>query len=95
MQISAHIRTVIETLSLLSNIAQTKLTAFTPDQQLEQTMPKTQFFNQLGAQAVKRLPLRQFSPLLVVMVGLPGRGKSHLAKRLSRYMNFTGYVTQG
>ena len=46
------------------------------------------------AQALKRTSLRQFSPLLVAMVGLPGRGKSLLARRLSRYLNFTGDNTK-
>lgn len=48
-----------------------------------------------GAQAVKRLPLRQFAPLLIAMVGLPGRGKSLLARRLARYLNYTGDTTKG
>ncbi|CAG9773856.1 unnamed protein product [Ceutorhynchus assimilis] len=43
-----------------------------------------------GGAAPKRGPLKQFSPLLVAMVGLPGRGKSLLAKRLCRYLNYTG-----
>nr|XP_023019918.1 6-phosphofructo-2-kinase/fructose-2,6-bisphosphatase-like [Leptinotarsa decemlineata] len=47
-----------------------------------------------GAQAAKRSPLRQFGPLLVAMVGLPGRGKSLLARRLSRYLNYTGEKTR-
>ncbi|XP_045478320.1 6-phosphofructo-2-kinase/fructose-2,6-bisphosphatase-like isoform X2 [Harmonia axyridis] len=48
-----------------------------------------------GAQKTCKKPLlRQFSPLLVAMVGLPGRGKSILAKRLERYMNFTGDNTK-
>ncbi|XP_019872255.1 6-phosphofructo-2-kinase/fructose-2,6-bisphosphatase isoform X2 [Aethina tumida] len=47
-----------------------------------------------GAQAPRKPALRQFAPLLVAMVGLPGRGKSLLAKRLSRYLNFTGDSTR-
>lgn len=48
-----------------------------------------------GAEAVRKsTPLRQFAPLLVAMVGLPGRGKSLLAKRLSRYLNYTGDTTK-
>ncbi|KAJ8981756.1 hypothetical protein NQ317_004936 [Molorchus minor] len=47
-----------------------------------------------GAQAPRRCPLRQFGPLLVAMVGLPGRGKSLLAKRLSRYLNYSGDNTK-
>ncbi|CAG9839675.1 unnamed protein product [Diabrotica balteata] len=47
-----------------------------------------------GAQAPKSKLLRQFGPLLVAMVGLPGRGKSLLARRLSRYLNFTGDNTK-
>lgn len=37
-----------------------------------------------------RPKLRQFSPLLVAFVGLPGRGKSLLAGRLARYLNYIG-----
>ncbi|CAG9862888.1 unnamed protein product [Phyllotreta striolata] len=47
-----------------------------------------------GAQAPRRTTLRQFAPLLVAMVGLPGRGKSLLTKRISRYMNYTGDNTR-
>ncbi|XP_044759549.1 6-phosphofructo-2-kinase/fructose-2,6-bisphosphatase-like [Coccinella septempunctata] len=48
-----------------------------------------------GTQKTYRKPLlRQFSPLMVAMVGLPGRGKSILAKRLERYMNYTGDITK-
>ncbi|KRT82438.1 hypothetical protein AMK59_4315, partial [Oryctes borbonicus] len=42
----------------------------------------------------KKPALRQYAPLLVAMVGLPGRGKSLLAHRLGRYLNFTGDVTK-
>lgn len=38
---------------------------------------------------------RLFAPLLVATVGLPGRGKSLLARRLCRYLNFTGDVCKG
>lgn len=48
-----------------------------------------------GAQAPKKSSLKQFAPLLVAMVGLPGRGKSLLAKRLARYLNYTGDRTRG
>ncbi|XP_060521655.1 6-phosphofructo-2-kinase/fructose-2,6-bisphosphatase-like [Cylas formicarius] len=41
------------------------------------------------AAGTKKSTLRQFAPLLVAMVGLPGRGKSLLAKRLMRYLNYT------
>lgn len=37
----------------------------------------------------------QFAPLLVATIGLPGRGKSLLARRLCRYLNFTGDVSKG
>lgn len=54
------------------------------------------FLNAGGPQMTCRKPLlRQFSPLMVAMVGLPGRGKSILAKRLERYMNYTGDTTKG
>ena len=31
--------------------------------------------------------------LILVMVGLPGRGKSFIAHKLSRFLNWTGYQT--
>lgn len=43
-----------------------------------------------SAPAPKKGALMQFSPLLIAMVGLPGRGKSLLGKRLCRYLNYTG-----
>ncbi|XP_030750065.1 6-phosphofructo-2-kinase/fructose-2,6-bisphosphatase-like [Sitophilus oryzae] len=43
-----------------------------------------------SATAPRRGFPNQFNPLLVAMVGLPGRGKSLLAKRLTRYLNYTG-----
>lgn len=43
----------------------------------------------------KKGVLKQFSPLLVAMVGLPGRGKSLLAKRLCRYLNYAGDTCKG
>ncbi|KAF7286827.1 hypothetical protein GWI33_003884 [Rhynchophorus ferrugineus] len=49
-------------------------------------------FEAKGAQsapAPRRGALNQFNPLLVAMVGLPGRGKSLLAKRLCRFLNYT------
>ncbi|GLV41683.1 6-phosphofructo-2-kinase [Carabus blaptoides fortunei] len=45
-------------------------------------------------QGVMRPKLRQFAPLLVALVGLPGRGKSLLAHRLARYLNFVGEDTK-
>lgn len=50
--------------------------------------------NKGQVQAAKRTPLRQLSPLLIAMVGLPGRGKSLLARRLSRYLKYTGDTTK-
>ena len=32
--------------------------------------------------------------LILVMVGLPGRGKSFIAHKLSRFLNWTGYQTE-
>lgn len=55
---------------------------------------RSRLFRISGAHASRRSPLRQFSPLLVAMIGLPGRGKSLLAKRLSKYLNYTGDETK-
>ncbi|KAL3273128.1 hypothetical protein HHI36_014582 [Cryptolaemus montrouzieri] len=61
----------------------------------ERFQHKRVFLHTGGAQKMCRKPLlRQFSPLMVAMVGLPGRGKSILAKRLARYMNYTGDTTK-
>ena len=44
---------------------------------------------------IRRGPMAMsLAPLLVAMVGLPGRGKSILAKRLCRYLNYTGDVSK-
>lgn len=37
----------------------------------------------------------QFSPLLVALVGLPARGKTHVAHRLARHLNWNGESTKG
>ena len=34
-------------------------------------------------------------PLAIVMVGLPARGKTYIAKKLTRYLNWVGYDTKG
>jgi len=35
------------------------------------------------------------APCAVVMVGLPARGKTYMAKKLARYLNWVGLETQG
>lgn len=35
------------------------------------------------------------SPTLIVMVGLPARGKTYISKKLSRYLNWIGVPTKG
>lgn len=36
-----------------------------------------------------------FVPLVVVLVGLPARGKTVLAHKLERYLNWNGHQTRG
>ncbi|CAH2984001.1 unnamed protein product [Chilo suppressalis] len=38
--------------------------------------------------------ISHFAPLLIALVGLPARGKSHLAHRLSRHLNWNGESTK-
>lgn len=38
---------------------------------------------------------RQFGPLVVVFVGLPGRGKTVLAHKLERYLTWTNKKAKG
>jgi len=35
------------------------------------------------------------APCAVVMVGLPARGKTYMAKKLTRYLNWVGLDTRG
>lgn len=46
------------------------------------------------AQNPRNPTTRHFAPLLVAIVGLPGRGKSLLSRRLARYLNYTHDTTK-
>lgn len=35
------------------------------------------------------------TPHIIAMVGLPARGKTYIAKKLSRYLNWIGINTRG
>lgn len=35
------------------------------------------------------------APCVIVMVGLPARGKTYMAKKLTRYLNWIGIHTKG
>ncbi|CDQ88242.1 unnamed protein product [Oncorhynchus mykiss] len=35
------------------------------------------------------------SPTMIVMVGLPARGKTYISKKLTRYLNWIGVPTKG
>ncbi|XP_046969157.1 6-phosphofructo-2-kinase/fructose-2,6-bisphosphatase-like isoform X1 [Vanessa cardui] len=43
---------------------------------------------------MRRRRISQFAPLLIALVGLPARGKSQLAHRLSRHLNWNGESTK-
>lgn len=38
---------------------------------------------------------RKNTPHVIAMVGLPARGKTYIAKKLSRYLNWIGINTKG
>ncbi len=40
------------------------------------------------------IPIAMPRPLAVVMVGLPARGKTYIARKLARYLDWTGYRAQ-
>lgn len=35
------------------------------------------------------------SPTVIVMIGLPARGKTYMSKKLTRYLNWIGVPTKG
>lgn len=35
------------------------------------------------------------SPTVIVMIGLPARGKTYMSKKLTRYLNWVGVPTKG
>ena len=35
------------------------------------------------------------APTIIVMVGLPARGKTYISKKLTRYLNWMGVNTKG
>lgn len=43
---------------------------------------------------MRRRRISQFAPLLIALVGLPARGKSQLAHRLARHLNWNGESTK-
>lgn len=49
----------------------------------------TQYFSSTGS------PHLANPPTVVVMVGLPARGKTYMSKKLTRYLNWTGCPTKG
>ena len=40
------------------------------------------------------VPISLRRPLVVVMVGLPARGKTYIARKLARYLTWTGYQAE-
>ncbi|XP_049876061.1 6-phosphofructo-2-kinase/fructose-2,6-bisphosphatase-like [Pectinophora gossypiella] len=48
----------------------------------------------LASVSLRTRRISQFAPLLIVLVGLPARGKSQLAHRLSRHLNWNGESTK-
>ncbi|XP_026321564.1 6-phosphofructo-2-kinase/fructose-2,6-bisphosphatase-like isoform X2 [Hyposmocoma kahamanoa] len=48
----------------------------------------------LASVSLRTRRISQFAPLLIALVGLPARGKSQLAHRLSRHLNWNGESTK-
>ncbi|CAH0589166.1 unnamed protein product [Chrysodeixis includens] len=48
----------------------------------------------LATASMRSRRISQFAPLLIALVGLPARGKSQLAHRLSRHLNWNGESTK-
>ncbi|KAL0821610.1 hypothetical protein ABMA28_005060 [Loxostege sticticalis] len=48
----------------------------------------------LATVSMRTRRISQFAPLLIALVGLPARGKSQLAHRLSRHLNWNGESTK-
>ncbi|KAJ8714940.1 hypothetical protein PYW08_004921 [Mythimna loreyi] len=52
------------------------------------------FHGALATASMRSRRISQFAPLLIALVGLPARGKSQLAHRLARHLNWNGESTK-
>lgn len=56
---------------------------------------RTGEFNTLCLCVSASVPQFTNSPTMIVMVGLPARGKTYISKKLTRYLNWIGVTTKG
>lgn len=49
----------------------------------------------LSVQTVAWASYMTNSPTVIVMIGLPARGKTYMSKKLTRYLNWIGVPTKG
>eukprot|EP01100_Stratorugosa_tubuloviscum_P001169 TRINITY_DN1261_c0_g1_i1.p1 TRINITY_DN1261_c0_g1~~TRINITY_DN1261_c0_g1_i1.p1 ORF type:complete len:440 (-),score=209.16 TRINITY_DN1261_c0_g1_i1:140-1459(-) len=59
------------------------------------TPPETNIFDNINSKPEFVAPFHQpYAKLALILVGLPGRGKSYLSSRISRYLSWLGYDTK-
>ncbi|KAJ8358762.1 hypothetical protein SKAU_G00152870 [Synaphobranchus kaupii] len=56
---------------------------------------KTEVRKRMRCESTACVPQFTNSPTMIVMVGLPARGKTYISKKLTRYLNWIGVVTKG
>ncbi|XP_028850220.1 6-phosphofructo-2-kinase/fructose-2,6-bisphosphatase-like isoform X5 [Denticeps clupeoides] len=67
---------------------------WTVDRAVMNPVPKRAMLKRLRCDSTASVPQFTNSPTMIVMVGLPARGKTYISKKLTRYLNWIGVPTK-